>query len=236
MQGTTTVVTGPVGQASSWRGVSCRSFEEEFKVSTVAEHWRSVWSERAVEEVGWYQASADLSLELILDCEPDRAAPIVDVGGGASPLVGQLLERGYEDVTVVDISERALDQARGRLGARADGVTWVVGDVTRHRFARSYAVWHDRAVLHFLTDGEDRMRYVRQLERHLRPGGHAVIATFGPDGPTTCSGLPVQRYDAAALEAVFTPALRQVLTREDVHLTPGGAEQAYLYAVLRSDL
>jgi SAM-dependent methyltransferase len=217
-------------------GCPVAASEEEFEVSTVEEHWRSVWSEHSVDEVSWYQASADLSLELILDCEPDRAAPIVDVGGGASPLVGQLLERGYEDVTVVDISERALERARRRLGARAYGVTWVVGDVTRHRFARSYAVWHDRAVLHFLTDGDDRKRYVRQLERHLRPGGHAVIATFGPDGPTSCSGLPVQRYDAEALEAVFAPVLRPVLTREDVHLTPGGAEQAFLYAVLRSDL
>lgn len=204
-------------------------------MSTVEEHWRSVWSERALDEVSWYQASADLSLELILDAETDRAAPIVDVGGGASPLAGQLLDLGYEDVTVVDISEAALDQARRRLGARAEHVTWAVGDVTRHRFTRSYALWHDRAVLHFLTNEADRKRYVRQLERYLRPGGHAVIATFGPDGPTSCSGLAVQRYDAEALAALFAPVLRPVSTREDTHVTPWGAEQRFLYAVLRSD-
>jgi SAM-dependent methyltransferase len=204
-------------------------------VSTVEEHWRSVWSERSFDEVSWYQASADLSLELILGCEADRAAPIVDVGGGASPLAGQLLDHGFDDVTVVDISEAALDQARQRLGARAERVTWVVGDVTRHDVARSYAVWHDRAVLHFLTDDDDRERYVRQVERHLRPGGHAVIATFGPDGPTSCSGLPVRRYDADALTALFAPRLHPVLTRDEAHTTPAGAEQRFLYAVLRSD-
>jgi SAM-dependent methyltransferase len=204
-------------------------------VSMVEEHWRSVWSERSFDEVSWYQASADLSLELILGCEADRTAPIVDVGGGASPLAGQLLDHGFEDVTVVDISEAALDQARQRLGVRAERVTWVVGDVTRHDLARSYAVWHDRAVLHFLIDDADRDRYVRQVERHLRPGGHAVIATFGPDGPTSCSGLPVRRYDAGAVTALFAPGLQPVLTRDEAHTTPAGAEQRFLYAVLRSD-
>jgi SAM-dependent methyltransferase len=180
-----------------------------------------------------------LSLRLIKDhADPDD--PIIDIGGGASRLVDHLLPRGYRRLSVLDLSEAALEASRARLGTLADGVTWIAADVTDWQpEPASLALWHDRAAFHFLTDPDRRAAYVDRMARALRPGGHAILMTFAEDGPERCSGLPVQRYSPAALAAeiarhapdAFTP----VLSERHVHRTPKGAEQAFQVSVLRRD-
>lgn len=197
------------------------------------QHWESIWSSRDPTSLSWYQPAAELSLQLVMRTTPDRTAPVIDVGGGASPLAGQLIEHGYRDVTVLDISEAAVHAGQHRLGATAAKVQWVVADVTRHDFDRTYALWHDRAVLHFLTEDSEATRYVHQLTRAVRPGGHAVIATFGEDGPTSCSGLDVHRYDPAALADLLAGRFDRVEFDHERHRTPGGSSQQFLYGTFR---
>ncbi|HKJ87557.1 MAG TPA: class I SAM-dependent methyltransferase, partial [Gammaproteobacteria bacterium] len=158
------------------------------------QHWEDVYSRRSPEEVSWYQDRPDLSLKLMGEADISLDTPILDAGGGASNLVDHLLDGGYTDVTVLDLSATALEHARRRLGERAARVSWIEGDVTAFRPERAYGLWHDRAVFHFLTDPSDRAAYGEVLHRALPVGGRAVIATFGPDGPEKCSGLPVVRY------------------------------------------
>jgi SAM-dependent methyltransferase len=197
-------------------------------------HWETVYATKDPSQVSWYQPHATLSLELIRRWTPTTAAGILDVGGGASTLVDDLQAAGYTDLTVLDVSGRALETAQRRLGDAARRVRWLVADITRVELpAGSVALWHDRAVFHFLTDAAERSRYVESLRRALASGGSAVIATFAPDGPTQCSGLEVARYSAdgilAALGAGFTLSERA----NEVHITPGGGEQRFVYAVCR---
>lgn len=196
-----------------------------------AAHWRQVWSERDPTEVSWFQSAPRTSLELIQRYTQDRSAAIVDVGGGSSSLAAHLLEMGYLDVTVVDIAQPALDHARASLDDRADEVVWQVADATRLRLARPVDLWHDRAAFHFLTDPADQQAYAARLTASLRPGATAIVATFALEGPTTCSGLEVVRYDAAQLAA--TLGLDLVAPVNEVHLAPDGREQPFTYAVLR---
>jgi len=205
-----------------------------------ARHWDEVYGTRHLDELSWFERRPALSLDLIERLVPSRAAGIVDVGGGASSLVDELLAVGYADVTVLDISQAALDLACGRLGALEDrgghaasGVRWVCGDVTTWEPGRRFDLWHDRAVFHFLVDPEDRARYRNVLVRALEPGGHAVVATFADDGPTTCSGLPVHRYGAEALAGELGPAFDLVEGRRELHTTPGGTIQPFTWVVLR---
>jgi ubiquinone/menaquinone biosynthesis C-methylase UbiE len=162
-----------------------------------------------------------------------KDATIVDIGGGASLLVDRLLQQGYVDVTVVDVSEAAMDQARARLAPRADEVTWIAADVRYLRLPRQVDVWHDRAVFHFLTEEADRQSYLSAVQRALRVGGHLVIATFGLKGPDRCSGLPVQRYDVDKLRGFFGPEFELVESLERCHMTPGGTSQEFTYAVFQ---
>lgn len=199
----------------------------------VQQHWQDIWKRKHVDEVSWFQSSADTSVRLIAGLADDPDAAIIDVGGGASPLAGQLVERGYTDVTVLDVSEAALQAGRDRLGETADRITWVVGDVTSHAFDRAYDVWHDRAVLHFLIDDEDAARYVGQLESALADGGAAVIAPFGPNGPTQCSGLDVRRYAPETLTRLLGEGFSPVHFETEVHTTPSDADQEFLYGVFR---
>lgn len=161
-------------------------------------------------------------------------APIVDLGGGASGLAGELLGRGYSDLTVADISEAALESARDSLGERSEAITWVKADVRKHDFGRRFAAWHDRAVFHFMTEPADRIAYLGTLRKSLLPGGHLIIATFGPEGPTSCSGLPVVRYGADDLEETFEGIARLVHSHLDTHQTPSGQTQQFLYAHLET--
>jgi SAM-dependent methyltransferase len=197
-------------------------------------HWEGVWTSKQPEEVSWFESRPRVSLEMIEAVGLPLDAPILDVGGGASRLAAELVDRGYEDVTVADISEAALAEAREALGRDAERVNWVVADVTGHDFGRRFALWHDRAVFHFLIDEADRRRYLEVLQRSLAPGGHVLIATFGPDGPTSCSGLPVVRYGAEELAAMFAPVAKLVEHRLEVHRTPSGKDQQFLHAGLEA--
>jgi len=193
------------------------------------DHWEEVYRTKSVTDVSWYQPLPERSLELIAATGVPRAAPILDVGGGASTLADCLLNAGYTDVTVLDVAAAALDLARARLGDDAGRVAWIEADVTRLRPERRYAVWHDRAVFHFLTEPHDRKHYLAALDAALQPGGHLVLATFGPAGPRECSGLPVQRYSVEALDALLGAKFTRRQFHIDSHRTPAGAVQEFLY-------
>jgi SAM-dependent methyltransferase len=196
------------------------------------DHWNRVWSATGADEMSWFEASPGSSMAMIdaLGLEPD--APIVDVGGGASGLSGQLIARGHTDVTVVDISGEAIRRARGGFG-ESDRVNWIVADVRDHDFGRRFALWHDRAAFHFMVSEEDREGYVATLRRSLVPGGDLILATFGADGPDSCSGLPVQRYSAGALAEAIGGDAELVSCHTEDHCTPSGASQQFLFAHLR---
>ena len=197
-------------------------------------HWETIYQTKDVHTVGWFQVDARESLDLITRYAPDRTAPIIDVGGGASVLVDDLLSAGYTDLTVLDVSETALEISRQRLGDAAARVKWIVADVRDAPLPeRRFTIWHDRAVFHFLTDATDRQAYVEQVQRTVRPGGYVLIATFAEDGPKTCSGLPVVRYSAESLHSEFGPAFRIVTSEHEDHHTPAGREQSFLYCLCR---
>jgi SAM-dependent methyltransferase len=193
-------------------------------------HWDHVYRTKRPAEVSWYRPHLEVSIGLIERAARHHDAQIIDVGGGEATLVDDLLARGYHNLSVLDLSPTALAVARERLGAAAQKVTWLCGDVTTFYFVKHrYDVWHDRAVFHFLTDREARAAYVRQVARAVKPDGHVIVATFGPEGPTQCSGLEVVRYDADALHGEFGAAFRLVEHRTESHQTPGGAIQQFIY-------
>jgi ubiquinone/menaquinone biosynthesis C-methylase UbiE len=199
-------------------------------------HWERIYQTKDVRTVSWFQPDARQSLDLIIRFAPERGAPVIDVGGGASVLVDDLLESGYTDLTVLDVSETSLEISRRRLGEAAARVKWIAADARDAPLGeRGYAVWHDRAVFHFLTDPGDRQAYVAQVERAVRPGGHVLVATFAEDGPATCSGLPVLRYSAESLHSEFGPAFRIITSAHEDHHTPAGREQPFLYCLCRRE-
>src|SRR5580765_822391 len=172
---------------------------QDICMATTREHWENVYATKSPTEVSWYQPRPELSLSLIRSVAPGVSASILDVGGGASVLVDGLLSAGYFDVTVLDISQTALNHSRERLGQVADRMSWIMADITQWRPPRTWDVWHDRAVFHFLTVTEDQDAYIAALRAATHTGSVAVISTFALSGPERCSGLPVQRYDAASL-------------------------------------
>lgn len=197
-------------------------------------HWESVYSEKSIDGVSWYRPHLETSLRMIRAAAPSSASPIIDVGGGASTLVDDLLAEGFHHLTVIDLSQSAIEASRQRLASRSHAVHWQVGDITDTRLPRSdYAVWHDRAVFHFLVDAASRAAYVRQLRHHLAPDGTVIMATFGPRGPTQCSGLEVQRYDTQGLQNELGVDFTLVEDTLEHHETPGGVEQEFLYARFR---
>ncbi len=202
---------------------------------TLREHWESVYETKAPDEVSWFQPHLEKSLELVERAAGgDRAAAIADIGGGASTLVDDLVARGYGNLSVLDLSQRALDLARRRIFAPEGAVRWIRGDATRDQFpAHSIDVWHDRAVFHFLTREEDRRSYVRAALRALRPGGHIIVSTFGPEGPPRCSGLETVRYDADSLHGEFGAAFQLIESTQELHRTPWGSEQQFLYCLCK---
>lgn len=205
-----------------------------FHVDT-RQHWEQVYRTKHPTEVSWYAPHLDVSLRIIEEAAPDRGSRIIDVGGGEATLVDDLLDRGYRNLSVLDVSATALDVAKARLGERAGAVDWLCGDVTTFPFARHlYNVWHDRAVFHFLTDPKHRAAYVRQVTHAVRPGGHVIVATFGPEGPTKCSGLEVVRYDADALHGQFGSKFRLLRHLTEVHQTPTGAAQQFTYCYCKT--
>ena len=193
-------------------------------------HWEKIYRTKQPNEVSWYRPHLDVSLRLIEEAAPDRDAQIIDVGGGESTLADDLQARKYRGLSILDVSSTALAVAKERLGDKADKVNWLCGDVMTFAFARHhYDVWHDRAVFHFLTDSKDRAAYVRQVAHAVKPGGHVIIATFGPEGPTTCSGLNVVRYDPGALHDEFGSSFQLVKHLTELHRTPAGATQQFIY-------
>jgi trans-aconitate methyltransferase len=199
-----------------------------------ARHWSRVWSTKQPDEVSWYEEVPASSLAMVEQLDLPADAPVLDLGGGASGLAGELLRRGFTDVTVADISAAGLAAAKRNLGERSAAVRWVEADVRSHDFGRRFALWHDRAVFHFMTDEADRSAYLATLRESLEPGGHVIVATFGPQGPPTCSDLPVHRYGADELAAAFAPVAGLVASHLEDHRTPGGNVQQFLYAHLEA--
>lgn len=192
-------------------------------------HWERIYTDKVPLEVSWYQRAPTLSLDLIKNMNLARDAPIIDVGGGASTLVDSLLDAGYQRLAVLDISRRALEYARQRLGEKAQRVVWHEADVTQFSAPVRYILWHDRAVFHFLTEPGERHRYVESLNSSLVPGGHVVIATFAIGGPSHCSGLKIAQYDAEKISRELGKGFELVETAEEFHLTPAGKEQPFIY-------
>lgn len=197
------------------------------------DHWNRVYETKASDAVSWFQPAPRTSLALLDAAGLNRTSCVIDVGGGDSRLADSLVDRGLECITVLDICTAAIARARTRLGSREGRVNWIVGDVTGEWAAAPQNFWHDRAMYHFLVDERDRARYVERLRQVLTPGGHAIIATFAPDGPTKCSGLPVMRYSAESLQAALGADFVMVQSLLEPHATPTGTTQSFLFAVFR---
>ena len=198
------------------------------------EHWEKVYTTKAPDNVSWFQPHAETSMRLIHNAGLGRDAAIIDVGGGASTLVDDLLDDGYRALNVLDLSGAALDEIRRRLGAKGESVRWMEADITQAEFENdSFDIWHDRAVFHFLTTDEDRKAYVKQVLRALKPGGRVIMATSGSNGPTQCSGLPVMRYAPEELHSKFGEAFSLLAHEEQLHHTPFGTDQQFIYCMCR---
>ena len=193
------------------------------------DHWDTIYSDKNAVEVSWYQQYPKQSMELIKATGVDLSASIIDIGGGASTLIDALLAAGYEKLSVLDISQAAIEQAKARLGQQADAVEWLAQDITTFVVKAPFAVWHDRAVFHFLTDAADRASYVKAMSCALNPGGHAIVATFDLDGPEQCSGLDIVRYSPETMSEVFGDGFKLIETQTEKHTTPGGASQSFVY-------
>jgi 2-polyprenyl-3-methyl-5-hydroxy-6-metoxy-1,4-benzoquinol methylase len=199
------------------------------------QHWDKVYASKGEKRVSWFQEHALTSLELIRRTAVPKDARIIDVGGGASTLVDDLLAEGYRNVTILDLSAEALQTAKRRLGGDGARVGWIEADVTETVLpARHYDVWHDRAVFHFLTDPGARRKYVEAVLRSVKPGGHVIVATFGPQGPLQCSGLPIVRYSPESLHDEFGGQFLLVEHKEESHVTPAGAVQQFIYCYCRT--
>ena len=198
------------------------------------EHWENVYRTKSPEQVSWFRPHLERSIAFLETAGIGLDAAVIDVGGGASTFVDDLLDRGYSNVTVLDLSSSALDAARARLGERASRVHWLCADATDASLAPgSYDFWHDRAVFHFLRDRSARERYVANVRRAVRPGGHVVVATFGPHGPEKCSGLEVMRYSPDELHAEFGSEFARLASATERHVTPWGTEQEFIYCYCR---
>jgi trans-aconitate methyltransferase len=196
-------------------------------------HWENVYTTKGEKEVSWFQENPAPSLDLIALTGLSDDAAIIDIGGGASRLVDDLLTRKFRRLTVLDLSEAALAAARKRLGDRGAHVQWVIADVTKWEPTQTYDLWHDRAAFHFLTDQADQSAYVDRLKKALRPGGYVIIGTFAPDGPERCSGLPIMRHDATTLSAILGKDFVLIDSRRHDHVTPWGAVQRFQFSTFR---
>ncbi len=198
------------------------------------EHWENVYVTKPHDQVSWYRDHLDNSLKLILDTGVEKDASIIDIGGGASTLVDDLLENGFVDVSVLDISSTAIEASKRQLGRRADEVDWIEADITEVDLpAEHFDVWHDRAVFHFLTDPDDRRRYVELVNRSVKPGGHIIVASFGLNGPLKCSGLDVVRYSPDTMHDEFGDQFELIRSIDESHNTPFGTTQEFIYCYCR---
>jgi len=198
------------------------------------QHWQQVYSTRSTDQVGWYVPHLTTSIKWITDLKLNPGDPIIDIGGGASTLVDDLLDKGHSDISVLDISDHALSVVKKRLGTRANLVSWLLGDVTEVELPSShFALWHDRAVFHFLVEPEQQLKYRDKLLQALKPGGHFIIGVFELEAPPKCSGLPVQRYSVEKLNTIFGAEFDLKRHQKEMHKTPSGVEQQYLYCLFQ---
>lgn len=192
-------------------------------------HWEHVYSTRKPHEVGWYQAYPDVSLKMIVATNVAKNSAIIEVGGGASFLVDELLELGYENLTILDISAAAIEMVKSRLGGKAEAVKWLASDITCFAPPQQYQIWHDRAVFHFLTQAAERRNYLRAASAALPPGGHLIMATFALDGPPQCSGLDVVRYSPESLQQEVGGDFELMESFGGIHVTPSAGKQSYTF-------
>ena len=197
-------------------------------------HWEKIYTTQAPDQVSWYRPHLETSLALIRRAVTDPSAALIDVGGGESTLVDDLLAQGFQNITILDVVPAALEAAKKRLGQAAERVHWLVADITQVELEpRVYDLWHDRAVFHFLTEPQQRIAYVRQVTRAVKPGGHLIVSTFGPEGPTMCSGLEVVRYNVDSLHQEFGARFPLIESSKEFHKTPLGTPQQFLYCYCR---
>lgn len=200
------------------------------------EHWEKVYGTKTQESVSWYAPHLETSLNLIHQAATNKDAAIIDIGGGESTLVDDLIYEGYLDISILDISQTAIDVARDRIGKKADKVHWYCADITQATLPQNYFdIWHDRAVFHFLTKDTQRARYVEQVTRAVKHGGHVIMATFGPEGPDKCSGLDVVRYDVEHLHNQFGKTFKLINSSTEIHETPMGTTQQFLYCFCKME-
>jgi SAM-dependent methyltransferase len=199
-------------------------------------HWEKVYGTKAPESVSWYTPHLETSLNLIQKAASSKASAIIDIGGGEATLVDDLLSKGYTDISVLDISQKAIDVARERIAELADKVHWYCADITTATLPQNYFdVWHDRAVFHFLTEEFQRVKYIEQVMRSVKHGGYVIMSTFGLEGPEKCSGLDVVRYDAENLHGQFGKKFKLINSSTEIHNTPMGTTQQFLYCFCRMD-
>ncbi|HWP82407.1 MAG TPA: class I SAM-dependent methyltransferase [Bacteroidota bacterium] len=197
-------------------------------------HWEKIFTKKKSTEVSWYKPRLEISLRLIKLAAVGNSAAIIDIGGGDSALVDDLLKSGYSNITVLDISQPALDRTRARLGEKSENISWLNADITQSELpSNSYDLWHDRAMFHFLIDATAREAYVRRCQIAVKPGGAVIIATFAADGPEQCSGLPTMRYSPEELQRHMGPSFRLIESIPEMHITPHGKPQSFVYCLFR---
>lgn len=192
-------------------------------------HWENIYTNKGPKEVSWYQENPEISLKLIHETGMPLTAPLIDIGGGDSMLVDQLLDKGYTDVTVLDVSAAAIEKAKNRLGERAEKVKWIVTDVAAFRPSRNYSVWHDRAAFHFLTNPQEVAHYCNMVNEHIHSGGNLIIGTFSDKGPLKCSGIPIQQYTAESLSELIGNSFEMLDSFTIDHTTPFETTQNFLF-------
>lgn len=197
------------------------------------EYWENVWTGKKSNEVSWYQEDPKTSLNLILSTNPSKDAKIIDVGGGDSKLVDKLLELNFKNITVLDISEKALERTKERLGQKADKVEWIECDIREFNSENEFDIWHDRALLHFLTSQEDVQNYVKLIRKYVKNRGHLIISSFSTRGPMMCSGLDTKQYSEESMKKLFSDEFEHIKSFEEEHLTPHKTNQVFIYNVFR---
>lgn len=197
------------------------------------EYWEDIWTRKKSNQVSWYQQDPKTSIELILSTNPSKDARIIDVGGGDSSLVEKLLDLGFKNITVLDISANVLKRAKERLGKRAEMIKWIECDVREFDTDNKYDIWHDRALLHFLTSEEDLKNYVELTRKHVKKGGYLVLSTFSTNGPMMCSGLDTKQFSEESMKKLFSEGFEHIKSFEEEHKTPFGVNQIFIYTVFR---
>lgn len=199
------------------------------------QHWEKVYQEKEPAQVSWYQTYPAISLDLIASTGIGPMEKIIDIGGGASVLADKLLDKGFKDITVLDISLKAIQYAKERLGKRDAEITWIDSDIIQFKPSYQYGFWHDRAVFHFLTESEDRKKYIEVMKKAVRPGGHVIMATFALEGPPKCSGLNVERYDPEKLSKEIGISFHLIKSMNETHITPWNSEQKFVYCMFKKE-